>query len=327
MKVCLVGAGAIGGFIGAKLAAAGQAQLTVLARGATLASLQQHGWRLNTNGKLLQVPARTVQSAAELEVQDLVVIAVKGPAMAQVASNIAPLLGPSTVVLPAVNGVPWWFGQELPGLSGARLRSVDPTGEISAHIPLRQVLGCVVYLSASMPEPGLVQHVSGNGLTLGEPHGSISDRARQISALLAHAGIDATLSENIRTDVWYKLWGNLTINPVSAITGATAERILADPLVRSFCTAAMDEASAIGARIGCAIDQSAEDRHALTAALGAFKTSMLQDVENGRAIELDAIVGATYEIGQRLGLPTPNIAALFGITRLFAQTRGLYPLP
>jgi 2-dehydropantoate 2-reductase len=165
----------------------------------------------------------------------------------------------------------------------------------------------------------------GQGLIVGEPRGGRSERAQRVVDLLAHAGFDATHADNVRYDAWYKLWGNMTMNPVSAITGATMDRILADPQVREFCSAAMREAAAIGARIGCAIVQTPEDRHAVTAKLGAFKTSMLQDVEAGRAIELDAIVGAVHEIGSRLGETMPAISALLGLTRLFGRVHGLYP--
>ncbi|WP_341887871.1 2-dehydropantoate 2-reductase [Variovorax sp. YR752] len=325
MKVCIVGAGAIGGFIGTKLAAAGRAEVSALARGATLAALRGQGWRLNTAGGLVTAPARASDSAAELGAQDLVVIAVKGPALTAVARSIAPLLGPQTIVLPAMNGVPWWFCAGVPGFEGVILSSVDPGGEIAAAIPFERVLGCVVHASTSAPEPGLVQHRMGQGLIVGEPRGGRSERAQRVVDLLAHAGFDATHAENVRYDAWYKLWGNLTMNPVSAITGATIDGILGDPLVREFCSAAMQEAAAIGARIGCAISQSAEERHAVTAKLGAFKTSMLQDVEAGRAIELDAIVGAVHEIGTRLGEPMPAIGALLGLTRLFGRVHGLYP--
>jgi 2-dehydropantoate 2-reductase len=250
---------------------------------------------------------------------------VKGPALTAVARSIAPLLGPQTMVLPAMNGVPWWFCQGVPGFEGVILSRVDPGGEIAAAIGFERVLGCVVHASTSAPEPGLVQHKMGQGLIVGEPRGGRSERAQRAVDLLAHAGFDATHSDNVRYDVWYKLWGNLTMNPVSAITGATIDGVLGDPLVRAFCSAAMGEAAAIGARIGCAIAQSPEDRHAITAKLGAFKTSMLQDVEAGRAIELDAIVGAVHEIGTRLGEPMPAIAALLGLTRLFGRVHGLYP--
>jgi 2-dehydropantoate 2-reductase len=224
-----------------------------------------------------------------------------------------------------MNGVPWWFCHGVSEFGGDALQSVDPGGRIAAAIPFERVLGCVVHASTASPEPGLVQHKMGQGLIVGEPRGGRSERAQAVVDLLAHAGFDATHSEQVRYDIWYKLWGNMTMNPVSAITGATIDRALADPLVREFCSAAMREAAAIGARIGCAIEQSAEDRHAITAKLGAFKTSMLQDVEAGRPIELDAIVSAVHEIGTRLGEPTPNINTLLGLARLFGRVRGLYP--
>ena len=325
MKICIIGAGAIGGYIGTRLAAAGRAEVSALARGATLAALRQHGWRTNTAAGLLQAPARASEQAAELGVQDLVVIAVKGQALTQVARSIAPLLGLHTLVMPAMNGVPWWFCHGVDGFPGGALNSVDPGGVIDAAIRFERVLGCVVHISTSTLEPGLVQHKFGQGLIVGVAGGGKSERAQQVVELLAHAGFDASLSANVRHDIWYKLWGNMTMNPVSAITGATGDRVLADPLVRAFCSAAMAEAAVVGARIGCNITQAAEDRHAITATLGAFKTSMLQDVEAGRLIELDAIVGAVHEIGQRLGLATPNVDALFGLTRLFGRMRGLYP--
>ena len=328
MKVCIVGAGAIGGLIGTRLAAAGQAEVSVIARGATLAALRQHGWRMNTAAGLIQAPARASASAAELGPQDLVVIAVKGPALGQVAPGIAPLLGPQTLVMPAMNGVPWWFCQGQPGFDAgdsAPLHSVDPGGAIARSIGFERVIGCVVHASTSTPEPGLVQHKMGQGLIVGEPRGGRSERVQRVVDLLAQAGFDTTHSADVRQDIWYKLWGNLTMNPVSAITGATIDRLLADPLVRDFCSGAMREAAAIGERIGCPIAQSPEDRHAVTAKLGAFKSSMLQDVEAGRPIELDAIVGAVQEIGQRLGVTMPTIDALMGLTRLFGRSHGLYP--
>lgn len=326
MKVCIVGAGAIGGFIGTRLALAGRAEVSALARGATLAALRAQGWRLQQGGELLTAPAQASDRSEELGAQDLVVIAVKGPALAAVAAQLAPLLGPGTIVLPAMNGVPWWFVQGVPGLSAEPLASVDPGGTIAAAIPFERVVGCVVHASTATPEPGLVRHNMGQGLIVGEPGGGRSERAQRIADLLAHAGFDTTHADNIRYDIWYKLWGNMTMNPVQAITGATADRVLADPLVRGLCSAAMREAAAIGARIGCAIDQSPEDRHAITTKLGAFRSSMLQDVDAGRPIELDAIVGAVRELGERLAIGTPAIDALFGLARLFGRVRGIYPL-
>lgn len=324
MKVCIVGVGAIGGFIGTKLALAGNAQVSAFARGATLDALQSHGWRMRSSAGEFQAHAHASSNATELGLQDLVIVAVKGHALASVARSIGPLLSPRTVVLPAMNGVPWWFCSALPGFEKSPLRSVDPTGEIAQAISIGRVLGCVVHGSSAVAEPGVVQHKTGQGLIVGEPQGGLSTRAQLVVDLLADAGFDAKQSQNVRQDIWYKLWGNLTMNPVSAMTGATVDRVLGDPLVREFCSQAMQEAADLGSRIGCPIDQSAEDRHAITAKLGAFKTSMLQDVEAHRELELDAIVGAVVEIGQRLGHRLPHIEALFGLTRLFARTHGLY---
>jgi 2-dehydropantoate 2-reductase len=325
VKVCIIGAGAIGGLIGTRLALAGAADVSAIARGPTLEALQRHGWRMTSDSGPLQAPAHACGDPSFLGPQDLVVIAVKGPALPAVARGIAPLLGRETIVLPAMNGVPWWFGQGVDALGDAPLESVDPGGAISASVPYARVLGCVVHASASVPEPGVVQRHLGNGLIVGEPVGGVTARAQRVADLLADAGFTATASADIRQDIWYKLWGNLTINPISAITGATTDRVLDDPLVREFCTSAMREASALGARIGCAIDQSPEDRHRVTRRLGRFKSSMLQDAEAGRPIELDAIVGAVHELGQRVGQPTPSIDALLGLARLFGRMRGLYP--
>jgi 2-dehydropantoate 2-reductase len=324
-KVCIVGAGAVGGLIGARLAAAGGAEVSVIARGATLAALREHGWRLQSPDGDVRTPARASDDARELGPQDLVVVAVKGPALGAVAPTLAPLLGPQTVVLPAMNGVPWWFCRGIEGVEPIALESVDPGGAVAAAIPHERVLGCVVYVSAATTEPGRVVHRFDQRLVIGEPRGGLSARAEAAVELLRHAGFDAKVSADIRHDIWFKLWGNLTVNPVSAITGATGDRILADPLVRAFCSAAMREAATIGERLGCPIAQTPEERHAVTAKLGAFRTSMLQDVEAGRAIELDAIVGAVHEIGLRLGIATPAIDALLGLTRLFGRVRGLYP--
>lgn len=325
MRIAIVGAGAIGGFLGARLAAAGH-EVSALARGATLQALRSHGWRLREAGVLHSAPCAAASAdAAELGPQALVIVAVKGPALAAVAPQLAPLLGADTVVLPAMNGVPWWFVQGLPGIGDAPLDSVDPGGRIAAAIPLPQVLGCVVHAATGTSEPGLVEHRMGQGLIVGEPAGGESARATHIAALLQQAGFEATASPQVRYDIWFKLWGNLTMNPVSAITGATVDRVLDDPLVRGFCSAAMQEAAEIGRRIGCDIQQAPDDRHAVTRKLGAISTSMLQDVQAGRPMELDAIVGAVHELGRRVGVSTPNVDALFGLARLFGRVRGLYP--
>jgi 2-dehydropantoate 2-reductase len=270
-------------------------------------------------GSLLQVPATASDTASQLGVQDLVVIAVKAQALSTLAPSLAPLLGPHTIVLPAMNGVPWWFCE------GITLNSVDPGGVIAKALPQSHVVGCVVHASVSTTEPGWVQHHMGQGLIVGEPQGRQTARVQAVADLLQHGGFEVTQSADIRYDIWYKLWGNLTVNPVSAMTGATTDRILADPLVRDFCSDVMLEAADIGARVGCYIKQSPEQRHAIASKLGAFKSSMLQDVQAGRSIELDAIVAAVQEMGQRFNVPTPHINALLGLTRLFARTHGLYP--
>jgi 2-dehydropantoate 2-reductase len=325
MKICVVGAGAIGGFIGTKLALAGAHEVSALARGATLTALRQHGWRLRQGGALHSAAARAAASAAELGAQDLVVIAVKGPSLPEVAPAIVPLLARHTLVLPAMNGVPWWFGRGVAALEGQPLASVDPGGAVGAALRFEQVIGCVVHASTWTSEPGLVEHNMGQGLIIGEPAGGTSARVTALADALRGAGFDVTASPNVRRDIWYKLWGNMTINPVAAITGAPTDRVLADPLVLAFCSAAMREAAAVGAQIGCAIDQQPEDRHAITRKLGSFRPSMLQDAEAGRTLELDALVGVVREIAQRVGVTTPNIDTLLGLTRLFARTHGLYP--
>ena len=324
MKICIYGAGAIGGWIGARLAALGE-PVSVVARGATLAALQTHGLRLQQAEGLLQVPVQAADNAAALGVQDLVVVAVKAPALAEVARDIAPLLGPHTMVLTAMNGVPWWFFQGFGGAyAGTSLKAVDASGAIAAAIPARHVVGCVVHASCALQAPGVVQHHFGNKLILGEPSGQQTERAKALAALLKRAGFEAPLSEQIQRDTWYKLWGNMTVNPVSALTGATTDLILDDPLVRDFISQVMREAKEIGARIGIPIDQQPEDRHAVTRKLGAFKTSMLQDVEAGKPVELDALVTVVQELGVLTAVPTPFTDALLGLARLQARVKGLY---
>jgi 2-dehydropantoate 2-reductase len=324
VKIGIAGAGAIGGFLGARLAVSGQ-PVCALARGETLTALRKHGWRLLMNGESIEAPVTASDDASELGVQDLLIIAVKGPALPALAPALRPLIGPQTVILPTMNGVPWWFCQVDGPFAPFPLKSVDPDGCIADSLSVSQTLGCVVHIGASCPEPGLVRHAMGKELIIGEAAGGSSARTEHVARVLMQAGFEIPVSRNIRYDIWYKLWGNLTMNPVSVLTGATIDRLLDDPLVRDFCSAAMREAASIGERIGCRVTQQPEDRHAITRKLGAFKTSMLQDVEAGRAIELDSIVGAAQEIGRHLGMETPYIDAILGLTRLFARTRGLYP--
>jgi 2-dehydropantoate 2-reductase len=325
-KICIYGAGAIGGWIGARVAQQPNVQLSVVARGDTLRALQQHGLRLHSGEQVLQTTVQTSANPSDLGVQDLVVIAVKAPALQEVAQHISPLIGPHTVVLTAMNGVPWWFLQGFGGAyANTPLKSVDANGVIAQSIPPEHIMGCVVHASCSLKGPAQVQHHFGNGLIIGEPSGNTSARAQALLELLQRAGFDATLSQQIQKDTWYKLWGNMTVNPVSAITGATTDKILNDDLVRQFISNVMLEAKAIGERIGIPIEQQPEDRHAVTRKLGAFKTSMLQDIEAKRAVELDALVSAVRELGQITGVATPFTDALLGLSRLHAQGLGLYP--
>jgi 2-dehydropantoate 2-reductase len=229
------------------------------------------------------------------------------------------------VVLPAMNGVPWWFFHGLGGAhEGAAVRAVDPDGRVAAAIPVRHVIGCVVHATCSMVEPGRGRHGFGRGLIVGEPDGTVSARVTALAGRLDVAGFETTVSKRIQADVWYKLWGNMTMNPMSALTGATCDRLLDDPLLDRFTLAIMAEAAAIGEKIGCPIRQSGEERNAVTRKLGAFKTSMLQDVEAGKPLEIDALLTAVSEIGGRVGVPTPSTDALLGLTRVFAAGRGLY---
>ena len=322
--IAIVGAGAVGTFLGSYLARSG-AEVSALARGKTAAALRAHGLRFEEGGALLTAPVRVAESAAALGPQDLVVVAVKGPSLPGLAPQIRPLLGPDTVVLTAMNGVPWWFFSGLGGPhEGAAVRSVDPDGRIAAAIPVRHVIGAVVHATCSVREPGLVKHGFGRGLIIGEPGGGASGRVSALADRLSAAGFETTVSKRIQADVWYKLWGNMTMNPMSALTGATCDRLLDDPLLDRFTLAIMAEAAAIGDRIGCSIHQSGEDRNAVTRKLGAFKTSMLQDVEAGKPLEIDGFLTAVSEIGRRVSVPTPSTDALLGLTRVFAAGRGLY---
>jgi len=326
MRVCIYGAGAIGLLVGARLAATGAHQVSAVARGATLAALQAHGLRVEGHAGPIAGPVTAHEDPAALGVQDVVVIAVKAPALAEVARRIAPLLGPHTLVVPAMNGVPFWFCQGLQGpAAGLALESVDPDGSIAAHLPVGQVIGCVVHAATSVSEPGVAYHQMGRGLVIGEPLGGVSERVLALKARFDEAGFETTASEMIQRDIWYKLWGNMTTNPISAITGATTDRIIGDELVRKLTGDAMLESGRIGERLGFAITQTPAERHAITRRLGAFKTSMLQDAEAGRAIELDSLVGAVRELGRHVGVETPLIDAIYGLARLFGQVHGLYP--
>ncbi len=324
MKVCVAGLGAVGGLVAARLALAGH-EVSALARGATLAAVQERGLALTAADRGRRVARiRAAPTATDLPVPELLIVAFKGQALAADAPSLAPLIGPQTLVLPMMNGVPWWFLQPH---DAKPLASVDLHGRIAATIPLPQTLGAVVHLTCVSTAPGEVRHGFGERLIVGEPGGGIcghiSERAHRVCAALADAGFQAEASSDIRRDLWFKLWGNMTTNPVSALTGAACDAILDDELVSAFMARGMAEAAAIGARIGCPIEQTPEARMAVTRQLGAFRTSMLVDAEAGRALELDALVGAVREIGARVGVATPNIDALHGLARLMDRTNRI----
>jgi len=321
-----VGLGAIGGFVAHRLAESGAA-VSALARGATLAAVRADGLVLRDAadpevGRAVALPV--AERAADLGVQDLVVLTVKTTALASVPDSIAPLLGPHTAVLSAMNGVPWWFFHGLPGpWRGTRLDATDPGGVLAAAIDPSRVVGCVVHMAASCPAPGVVRQAFGERFIVGEPGGAQTPRLAAVADLLRAARLEVEVTPAIELAVWLKLWGNMTMNPISALTGATMDRILDDPLVRRFASNAMAEAAAIGERIGLPIAMTPDERHVITRKLGAVRTSMLQDVEARRPVELDALVGSVSEMGRRVGVDTPSIDALLGLTRLFARTRGL----
>ena len=320
MRIGIVGAGAIGGLIGVPLARRGH-DVSVLARGATLQALRAGSWTIERRSVVDEARVRASDEAAELGVQDTIVIAVKGPSLAAAARALEPMLAPETAVLPAMNGVPWWFLLEGGGsLPPTALASADPDGSIARTIALRHVVGCVVHASAYVSAPGRVVHQAGNTLIIGEPAETKSQRVAALAGVFADAGLDIVQSENLRRDIWYKLWGNMTMNPISAIVRATSDTILDDDLVVAFMARVMEEAREIGRHIGCDINESVEARMDVARNLGAFKTSMLQDAEAGRPLEIDSIVAAPQEIARLLGLATPNLDTLLGLSRLYSRS-------
>jgi 2-dehydropantoate 2-reductase len=324
MKITVIGAGAIGGWMAAKLARAGM-QVSVLARRAALNALRTNGITLIEGDQSSSIRVNASDDASALGKQDLVIVSVKAPALRDVVTSVLPLIDNDTMLLSAMNGVPtWFFAREDRPLHGARLSSIDPDGVIADAFAPERTIGCVVHAACSVDAPGVIRHKMGNRLILGEACGGESTRLNALKKIFTDAGFEAIASSDIQRDIWFKLWGNMTMNPISAITGATGDKILDDELVRGFCTRVMIEAQAIGAKIGVSIADSPEDRHAVTRKLGAFKTSMLQDAEANKPIELDALVSVVREIGQRVNEPTLNIDAMLGLARLHARTRGLY---
>jgi len=324
MKICVFGAGAIGGLMGARLAAAGE-DVTLIARGPHLAAMRERGLRLEAEGKEMTVAPKLAGSAGEAGVQDYVVIALKAQAVAGVVEQMQPLLGPATAVVMAVNGLPWWYFHDQPEpYRDRRLESLDPHGKQWQGIGPGRVIGCAVYPAAEVIEPGVVQHFSGDRFSLGEPDGSRSPRVTALSRAFIAAGLKAPVKTDIRTEIWVKLWGNVAFNPISALTGATLARIAADPATRALARAAMTEAEAVAGRLGIVMPIDVERRIEGAAAIGEHKTSMLQDLERGRPLEIDAVVGAVAELGRIVGQPTPTIDALYALIGQRARLLGLY---
>lgn len=322
MKIAVVGAGAIGGFLGARLAAAGE-EVCFIARNRNLQAIQANGFRLiEEDGQERHVPqVRAVQHMAEAGPQDVVLLTVKAHQVADLLPGLRDLFGPQTAVVSMINGVPWWYFHQLPGpYTGRQLDSVDPGGRIAAHIEADRVIGGIVYPAAELVAPGVVRVIEGNRFTLGEPDSSRSPRVEALAQALMNAGFKAPVSKDIRSEIWVKLWGNLSFNPISALTHATLQDICRFPPTRALAAAMMAEAQRVGEALGVQFKISLDKRIAGAEAVGAHKTSMLQDVEAGRALELEALVGAVIELGRITGVATPTIEAVYAATALLGRT-------
>jgi len=322
VKIAIVGCGAIGGYVGAKLALAGET-VTVLARGATLDAVRARGITLHMNdGSTLVAGNLTATSDyAGVGAQDVVILAVKAHQLEAVARQVSELFGPDTIVVTMQNGIPYWYFHRHGGaLAGSIVRSVDPEGLISRLIPAERVLGCVVYPATELASPGVVRHIEGERFPIGELDGAISERATRVSQCLARAGFKAPVLENIRAEIWLKLWGNLTFNPISALTRSTLIDICQFPPTRELAATMMTEAQAVAAKLGIVFRVGLERRIAGAEKVGHHKTSMLQDVEAGRAPELDALLGSVVELGRLTRTPTPHIDTVYGLTHLLARS-------
>ncbi|MEO6974903.1 MAG: 2-dehydropantoate 2-reductase [Gallionella sp.] len=325
MKICVVGAGAIGGMLGAKLALSGN-EVTLILRGANLAAVQKNGLKLiEEDGKeLLAHPIRATSVIAEAGVQDVVILALKAHQVAAVAADLPALMHADTRVITMQNGIPWWYFHKLPGELGQRyqgtpVRSVDPDGIIAKYIPVNRVIGSVVYPASEVISPGVIKVIEGNRFTLGEIDGSDTPSIRAISDAFKAAGFKTPISGDIRSEIWVKLWGNLSFNPISALTHATLEDICVFPGTRELAANMMREAQSIGEKLGVQFKVSLEKRINGAQAVGQHKTSMLQDVELGRPIELEALVGSVLELGRITETPTPNIDAVYALTSLLSK--------
>ncbi|MFL6733164.1 MAG: ketopantoate reductase family protein [Sphingomicrobium sp.] len=316
MRIGIIGAGAVGGWIGARLALAGHS-VGMIARGATLNAVRDDGLILTDLGETLVAHPTATCEPHELGPQELVIVAVKAPALSAAVELARPLITAHTIVVPMLNGVPWWF------LPGERITSVDPIGSIEAALPFEQLIGCVVHAACTRITPNNVSVNHGHPMILGEPGGGLSERVRTIADVLSAASIPLDVTTDIRKAIWYKLWGNATVNPISALTRVSVDRILQQPGTRALLSDGMSELARLGEVIGCSVEQTVEDRIKVSERLGVFRTSMHNDVEAGRPIELEALLGAPVEIAHRHGVPVPTLERLYGLTRLMGESLGL----
>ena len=319
MKFLIAGAGAIGAYMGARLAQAGF-DVTLFARGPHLRAMQEHGVRVRSVEGDFQTQPRIVGSLDEAGQADVVFLGVKAHSLTQLAPHLKPVLGPDTTVVSTQNGIPWWYFQGFGGQwDGLRLERIDPGGVISASIEARRIVGSIVYFSTEIYEPGVVQHIEGNRISLGEPDGSRSERCRRIAEALVTAGLRCPITTHIRQEIWVKILGNASLNPVSALTRATLAQMLRDPGVAEVIRKIMQEVEAVSKKLGMELSVSVEQRMAGAAKVGEHKTSMLQDLEAGRPMELEALVGSVVELGDRVGVAMDHTHAVYSCARLLAQ--------
>jgi 2-dehydropantoate 2-reductase len=321
MKICVVGAGAIGGYLAVRLAGIGEA-VSVVIRGANLAAVRASGMKLiNADGSEQVAQLAATDSMSELDVQDVVILGMKAHQVAPVVPKLASLIGPQTLVVTAQNGIPWWYFFKHGGpYEGSRIEAVDPGGIISGGLPVDRTLGCIIYPAAELEAPGVIRVIEGNRFPLGEIDGADTDRVRALAAVFRNAGFKTPVLSDIRSEIWLKLWGNLSFNPISALTHATLEDICRFPATRTLAADMMREAQAIGEKLGVPFKVSLEKRIAGAEAVGAHKTSMLQDVESGRVLELDALVKSVIELGRITSTPTPTIEHVYALAALLAKT-------
>ncbi len=322
MKFLIAGAGAIGAYMGACMARAGQ-DVTLFARGPHLRAMQDHGVRVKSVDGDFEAHPKIAGNLEDVGPVDVVFLGVKAHGLTQLAPQLKAILGPDTSVVGTQNGIPWWFFQGWGGEhQGMHLERVDPGGTIAAAIEPRRVLGSIVYFATDIVEPGVVRHTEGNRISLGEPDGTRSDRSRQIAEALIAAGLRCPVTTRIRQEIWVKILGNVAFNPISALTGATLAKMARDPDVNALVRRIMEETIAVGAKLGLEVPITIDQRIAGAEKVGEHKTSMLQDLEAGRPIELEAVVGAVVELGDRLNVPMPHTRAVYACTKLLAQTRA-----